>query len=68
MALDLLHYCTFQPVSILGAWLYVRNTTHNKLSKLDWTGFISLSIAVTALQLMLDRVIGLIGLILKKYL
>ena len=45
----------FSLLAFLGAWFYVRNTTHNKLSKLDWTGFISLSIAVTALQLMLDR-------------
>ena len=45
----------FSLLAFIGAWLYVRNTVHDKLSKLDWTGFISLSIAVTALQLMLDR-------------
>ena len=45
----------FSLLAFIGSWLYVRNTVHDKLSKLDWTGFISLSIAVTALQLMLDR-------------
>ena len=45
----------FSLLAFIGSWLYVRNTVHDKLSKLDWTGFISLSIALTALQLMLDR-------------
>ena len=45
----------FSLLAFIGSWVYVKNTVHDKLSKLDWTGFISLSIAVTALQLMLDR-------------
>tara|TARA_Y100000588_G_scaffold372919_1_gene446105 strand:- start:1443 stop:2957 length:1515 start_codon:yes stop_codon:yes gene_type:complete len=45
----------FSVIAFAGAWLYVRNTTHDKYSRLDWTGFISLSLALTAMQLMLDR-------------
>ena len=45
----------FSVLAFFGAWLYVKNTAHDKLSKLDWIGFISLSLALTTLQLMLDR-------------
>ena len=42
-------------VALLGAWLYIRDDRHNRNSRLDWIGFITLSIAIAALQLMLDR-------------
>lgn len=45
----------FSFLAFLGAWLYIRDTSRDRRIRLDWTGFISLSIALTALQLLLDR-------------
>ena len=45
----------FSLLAFWGAWLYIRDTSRDKCARLDWTGFISLSIALTALQLFLDR-------------
>ena len=45
----------FSFIALLGAWLYIRDDRRDRYSRLDWTGFITLSIAIAALQLMLDR-------------
>lgn len=45
----------FSALAFLGSWLYIRDDRVNRDSRLDWTGFISLSIALAALQLLLDR-------------
>ncbi len=46
------------PVGLLayiGAVLTIRASANDRTSRLDWTGFLTLSVAITALQLMLDR-------------
>jgi MFS transporter, DHA2 family, multidrug resistance protein len=45
----------FSIVALIGSWLYIRNNDHDRSAKLDWTGFISLSISIATLQLFLDR-------------
>jgi MFS transporter, DHA2 family, multidrug resistance protein len=45
----------FAVLALFGAWLYIRDNRHDPKSRLDWTGFISLSMAIAALQLLLDR-------------
>jgi DHA2 family multidrug resistance protein len=45
----------FSVLAFVGSWLYVRDDRVDPNSRLDWTGFISLSIALAALQLLLDR-------------
>ena len=45
----------FAVVALLGSWLYIRDNRYDPDSRLDWTGFISLSLAIAALQLLLDR-------------
>ncbi len=45
----------FSLLALLGCWLYIRESTRDRDSRLDWTGFISLSFALAAMQLMLDR-------------
>ena len=45
----------FSLVALLGSWLYIRETARNRDSRLDWTGFVSLSLGLAALQMMLDR-------------
>ena len=46
------------PVGIfagLGLLFFLHETPHNQKAKLDWTGFLALSIAIGAFQAMLDR-------------
>ena len=45
----------FSVLAFFGSWLYIRDNRFDPKSRLDWTGFISLSIALAALQLLLDR-------------
>lgn len=45
----------FSFVALLGSWLYIRDNQYDPTSRLDWTGFISLSLSIAALQLLLDR-------------
>ena len=45
----------FSLLAYLGSWLYIRDDRVDDTARLDWTGFISLSIALAALQLLLDR-------------
>jgi DHA2 family multidrug resistance protein len=45
----------FAAVALLGTWLYIRDTSRDVHIRLDWIGFLTLSIALTSLQLMLDR-------------
>ena len=49
----------FSFVAYLGAWSYIRDDRKDTSRRLDWTGFISLSLALAALQLLLDRGNGL---------
>tara|TARA_B100000676_G_scaffold311511_1_gene381643 strand:+ start:2033 stop:3520 length:1488 start_codon:yes stop_codon:yes gene_type:complete len=42
-------------VSLIGVWLYIREGGRNTATKLDWTGFLTLSVAVTCMQLVMDR-------------
>ena len=45
----------FGLIALLGVFLIIRETTEQAKSRLDWTGFLLLSIAITALQFMVDR-------------
>ncbi|MEC9152856.1 MAG: DHA2 family efflux MFS transporter permease subunit [Pseudomonadota bacterium] len=42
-------------VSIVGIWVFITERQKNQESRLDWTGFLALAIAIGSLQLMLDR-------------
>lgn len=42
-------------VSLLGVMMFIHDTARRAGERLDWTGFIALSIAVTCLQLVMDR-------------
>ncbi|MEG6508010.1 DHA2 family efflux MFS transporter permease subunit [Methyloligella sp. 2.7D] len=42
-------------VALIGVLIFVHETAKSRQQGLDWTGFISLSIAIGALQLLLDR-------------
>ncbi len=42
-------------VSMIGVLAFIRDFTRPKPVRLDWTGFLALSIAITCLQLMMDR-------------
>lgn len=44
----------FALVSLLGVWAFISEHRIGR-SRLDWTGFLALSVAVASLQLMLDR-------------
>ena len=48
----LMPICVLALISVL---VFIRDTIKPEKFRLDWTGFIALSIAVTCLQLMLDR-------------
>ncbi len=45
----------FSLIAFVGSWLFIKDSEHDPNSKLDWTGFVSLSLALAALQLVLDR-------------
>ncbi len=45
----------FSIVALLGSWICIHDLGHARRSRLDWIGFISLSLAIAAMQLMLDR-------------
>ena len=41
--------------ALLGVFVFIKDRMERQPIKLDWTGFLSLSIAVTCLQLLMDR-------------
>jgi DHA2 family multidrug resistance protein len=45
----------FGILSAVGLLLFLKETPHGKSTKLDWIGFVALSIAIGAFQTMLDR-------------
>ena len=45
----------FSGIALIGCLLYISDTLQSVRTKLDWTGFLSLSLAIAALQLVLDR-------------
>ncbi len=48
----LLPLCVLALISVLA---FIKKTGNDRATRLDWTGFVALSIAVTGLQLLLDR-------------
>ena len=42
-------------LALLGAWAFIRDREKPAATRLDWTGFLTLSVAIMALQFMLDR-------------
>ena len=42
-------------VTLLAVWLWVHDTSRRSMMRLDWTGFLMFSIAITCGQLMMDR-------------
>lgn len=42
-------------ISILGVWLFITDRQRNAGMRLDWTGFLTLAVAIAAFQLMIDR-------------
>jgi len=45
----------FGILAAVGLLLFLKETSHNKLTKLDWMGFVGLSLAIGAFQTLLDR-------------
>ncbi|MFT5449906.1 MAG: DHA2 family multidrug resistance protein [Gammaproteobacteria bacterium] len=45
----------FTAAALLGVWLFLRDSEKPSPVRLDWTGFLTLAITVSCLQLMLDR-------------
>ena len=45
----------FGVISVLGIWLFLRETARDRALKFDWSGFAALGLGIGALQLMLDR-------------
>lgn len=45
----------FAVIALLGAWFFIQDRTRDARTRLDWIGFLALSVALTAFQLMLDR-------------
>ncbi len=45
----------FGIASVLGVWLFLKDTHRDDTLRFDWTGFAVLGLALAALQLMLDR-------------
>lgn len=45
----------FTLVALIGVLVFIRDNTKGIDPKLDWTGFLALAVAITALQLLLDR-------------
>jgi len=42
-------------LAVLGAWLFIRDQRRQASLSLDWTGFLTLAVAVLCFQLVLDR-------------
>ncbi len=45
----------FSLVALLGSWVCIHDLSRARHGRLDWIGFITLSLAIAAMQLMLDR-------------
>ena len=45
----------FTALALLGAWAFIHDKQQAQSVRLDWTGFLTLSVALATLQLMLDR-------------
>jgi DHA2 family multidrug resistance protein len=45
----------FGILSAVGLLLFLKETSHSNLTKLDWIGFVALSLAIGSFQMMLDR-------------
>ncbi len=45
----------FSAVALLGVWLFIRDRELPARVRLDWTGFLALSVSLATLQLALDR-------------
>jgi MFS transporter, DHA2 family, multidrug resistance protein len=45
----------FGILAAAGLLLFLKETSHSKLTKLDWIGFVALSLAIGAFQTLLDR-------------
>jgi MFS transporter, DHA2 family, multidrug resistance protein len=45
----------FGILASVGLLIFLKETSHSKLTKLDWIGFVALSLAIGAFQTMLDR-------------
>ena len=45
----------FTLVALLAVWLFLHDSEKPSLVRLDWTGFLTLAVAVACVQLMLDR-------------
>jgi MFS transporter, DHA2 family, multidrug resistance protein len=45
----------FGILSAIGLLLFLKETSHSRLTKLDWIGFVALSLAIGAFQTLLDR-------------
>jgi len=45
----------FGIAAVLGIWLFLRDTHHDRTLEFDWLGFAALGVGLGAIQLMLDR-------------
>jgi DHA2 family multidrug resistance protein len=45
----------FTALALLAAWAFITEKQQSEKTRLDWIGFLSLAVALAALQLMLDR-------------
>ncbi len=45
----------FTAVALLSAWIFVHDNVERAKTRLDWTGLLALAVAISTLQLMLDR-------------
>ena len=45
----------FTVAALIGVWLFLRDSEQPSSVRLDWTGFLTLAVAVSCVQLMLDR-------------
>jgi len=45
----------FTAVALIGTLIFIHDSRKGENPKLDWSGFLALAVAITALQLMLDR-------------
>jgi DHA2 family multidrug resistance protein len=45
----------FTVIALIGVLVFIRDNRRGESPKLDWTGFLALSVSITTLQLMLDR-------------
>ena len=45
----------FTVIALIGVLVFIRDNRRGENPRLDWTGFLALAVAITTLQLMLDR-------------